>query len=191
MSSESQTKRILWIENDKSLAGKLGELLSKRLGAAYHLEHAYHMEEAALKLRAGGYDALIVDVMLPRTAEDQKNAEDLERRREKLLDRLGGVGQWRDPAKREAERKSILAEIDKMDTQLDGLTDLQGGVRLLEEFLGDGTVLKTRVIMLTARTLPGLQERARRLVETGRFDWIDKPASVGTLLNILRPNGNG
>jgi CheY-like chemotaxis protein len=195
MRSESTQKTILWIENDKQLTEILGRLLEEHLGKEFPVDYARHKDEALQKLKArpNPYFALIVDIMLPKTAAGMEAAEELETKRGELLDQLDGVN--RDPSSKEytkqMQRKALKNEIDEIDRHLDELTDLGGGIDLLEKTRGDGPALQTLTIILSARTLPGLKERARNLVEAGKFYWIEKPASVETIVAILKRHCEG
>jgi hypothetical protein len=177
------------------------------------------MEAATSKLEGHlrEYFALIVDVMLPRTDADMKAAERLEKERAQLLDVFDQASSLGSAGDLENQKRTKFL-IDAKDQELDKLTDLEGGVRLLEQLskvlqelkllidakdqdldkltdfdggihlleqLSKGGRLKLLTIILTARTLQGLRERAERLVETGKFYWMPKPATAESVISII------
>lgn len=187
MASDERSRivRILWIENDQEFTGLMTRLLPRRLRPLrVEIVVARHMEEGAelLKGGAGAFAVLIVDIMLPRNKEAADKAETLERQRREVLHKIDEVRESGRP-EADSEVRSQRDEIDELDRAIESWTDLEGGVHLLEACAPAFRQVPT--LFLTARSAPGLKERAHKLVADDCFHWLQKPAKVGKIVEVL------
>jgi CheY-like chemotaxis protein len=195
MSGQVGQKTILWIENDTDLTKSMGRLLKAHLEPkGFRIEIARNIAKALVKLQGHleKYVALIVDTMLPYDDDAMQEAERLERDRGKLLDEAYKAAQAPSPSNEEARAKQseikaqIRAKIIAIDQQLDELTDLEGGIYVLEQISAGGPKLKLLTIVLSARSLKGLKEHAEDLVEPGKFYWVAKPTTAESVISIIK-----
>jgi hypothetical protein len=187
MSNNVEQKRILWIENDKELTDRwLKKFYRRHKQEEFGIKVLRSREDAAAELKEhlATYSALIVDVMLPRDSAAAEQVETLEKQRVQLLDQLGRAASPDDDEARRMKDKNI-SDIESIDRQLDELTDLGGGVVLLEQLPKSVYPLKLLTIVLSARTMPNLQARAKRLVETGKFYWTTKPITADYVFLLI------
>jgi CheY-like chemotaxis protein len=188
MSAQNKKLKVLWIENDARLIQKMGKVLNLRLKPlGIDLDIVKEMATASKRLEnhLGAYFALIVDIMLPPDEEKRKKAEGLENRRRDLLDKASG------PAipESQVDVSSIKREIDAVDLALESLTDMEGGIRLLEEAAEKAGKIAQLTIIFTARGLLDLKDRAEKCVEAGKFYWVEKPVSSDHIISILQEHG--
>jgi CheY-like chemotaxis protein len=184
---------ILLIENDRELTTLLDKLLPSKLKPRkVTIIVKCHMEEARelLQTRFAELQALIVDIMLPRTKGELQQLERLETERRGMLRELK---QCRTRTGTEAEKQIGLLrhQIDELDAQIEKVQDLEGGVHLLEEIVKERPRIDIPTVFFTARALPDLRRRAEALVKSGLSTWIQKPAPASAVVQALLTGTEG
>jgi len=194
-------KQVLYIENDKVVTDSFQECIRKHLHelspkAQIKLVVARHKDGAIQLLGEGkpDFDALIVDLMLPRNAEDLAALERLELQRRELV-RQHFRRAASEPATGDEEAVRLRKQIDMLDREIEEHVASDGGYEILEWFLRKRNQaagpewrpvpLELPVILLTARGLPEVNQRCGRLVNTRYYRFFEKPVMEVDVLQAL------
>jgi CheY-like chemotaxis protein len=195
-------RRVLYIENDKALTESLQECIREeraRLSQKVEIELvvARHMEEAVQLLDPSkpGFDALLLDLMLPRNAEDLADLEKLEGQRRKLVREYFRRANPRQPEVADEETVSLQKQIDMLDLDIEPRVAAEGGCEILEWLARkrdasappgrDPRPLEFPVVVFTARGLPEVKARCEKLVSERYYRFFDKPAMEADVLQAL------
>ena len=205
MSDSIVEKRILHIENDERLIHCLQEVLSnervkKDWGFKVEALAACHMAEAKRRLikNRENFDALIVDLMMPRTKAELMKLEESEKKRRDILQSL--IAKTRDNTIELTEEVVRLRkQLDLVEKEIKSCVDMLGGYHVLKEWghsldtSGDKEnpkSLKIPVVFWTARAKPEIREKCRMIVHRDYFAWLEKPVEdmevVRTLVDLWR-----
>ena len=171
--------KILYIENDKELTESFQEVVLD-MGDGWQVEIVHHMAGAEGKIRGTkDYEAYVIDVMLPKNADELKKLESLELERLKKLDKLTGI---RGRSDGDMERGfELRKEIDWLDLEIDKHLDKEGGIGLLKLICSVRSdrikygKLHLPVVFWTARSAPELKRSCEELVDEKFLGWIEKP----------------
>jgi CheY-like chemotaxis protein len=199
MSDEVATKRVLHVENDRRLVTSFREVVRDELGAidsslTLHYGVALHMKDATDRLvdKKEKFDALIVDLMLPRNEDEFKRLEELERKRREKLHQL--IEKTDHEEELNAETLGLRKDIDDMDNDIEDCLDMEGGYEVLRKWAvaldpsGDKKnprPLEIPVIFWTARGLPEVRNRCKSIVAEKYFKWFEKPTDELEVLETV------
>jgi len=200
MSDTSLAKCILYIENDKTLVYNFKDALNEELpridsSISIRLQIAYDMEEARKWLIQNGerFDALMVDVMLPRNKQEREQLDRLERKRREALLKLERKKDY-DKDRLDDETIHLRFEIDQLDFEIEKYLDMEGGYNVLKEWAhsldasGDKEnprPLELPVVFWTARAMPEVREKCKSIVHKDYFKWFEKPSDELDILKEL------
>ena len=179
---------LLLVENDAALTALLEQLLPIKFAPRQcDVTVKRYMDEARSVMKDGGisnFSCLMIDIMLPRTKSNLTRLMNLETERRELLRQVKMRRSL--PAEGAEERIARLyQEIDRKDSEIEEVQDLEGGITLLEEIVVAPRRIQVPTVFSTARALPELRKRAEKMVEPGLFAWIQKPAAAQLVVDAL------
>ena len=198
-------KMVLHIENDEIMTAAfrecLEDVLRRRMdGLDVVIRVARCVDDANQMLDAEDppYDALVVDLMLPRTSIGLAEVEALEAQRSAMVRDLLDLGGH--TAAVLGERAAVRAHVDDLDRQLDERVAPEGGCEVLERLARrtDPSAMLVRplerpVVFLTARGLPEVRSRCQRIVQDRYRRFFEKPVDdvevVDAVLDLLERPG--
>jgi DNA-binding response OmpR family regulator len=170
-------KSILIVEDDQTLRDKIAEWLTF---PGWYCVKAEHMEQAQVLIddRWNEIRLIVMDVMLPKNESDAGRTRELAARREREYQRWLELEEAGASDNDEEWRKTRFA-VDEYSRQIFSLVDVEGGVRIIREFLAKRgeEILQKPVLYLTAREDPELCAQGLALVASGRAEWLVKPVS--------------
>ncbi len=191
-------KRILLIEDDQILSNSILSCLAdiqNRFGGKIAIEmiREFHIQGAIEHLINNNeyFDALIVDLMLPRNKEDSDKLQPLNIERQRLLEEIIKKTNY---STEELDYKTarLRKQLDNLDEEIDTLIDLEGGYNILKEYAKhrEEPKLTIPIIIFTARGLEEIKDKCRSIVHPKCLKWFDKPEDemeiVKELLNFIR-----
>jgi CheY-like chemotaxis protein len=200
----TNTHALLYIENDRRIADKIKMFMEKahQKGTsplAFSMTVARSIASAKDLLSGGPpFEAVLVDIMLPGDDAGADKVQELEEYRETLLAKWLRSLESRAPLDR-ARRFELDLRITEIDGEIQALIRGEGGIEILEwlvesdagrqgkitkAFPGGARVILP-VVIVTARGLPDIRERSRRLVLDSCLRYIEKPCLPGEILSAV------
>jgi len=132
------------------------------------------------------YDALILDMMLPKDKDqlallNKKEAEREVKWKEyrEVIDKMQDDDD--DKKKQVKELRKVLNDIDD---EIDNLLDLEGGLTIAKYYKEKTTEITIPIIFFTARGEDHLKNKCRNFVGE-KFGWIEKPATAEEIFSKL------
>lgn len=179
---------VLLVEDSQEISKVLIDRAKRypdQASPAFEFDLAEHITEAIDKLKSSGYDALLLDVILPADFEHLKAVRELEESRtqaQEQLDKL--IDDGKDQESREVI--GLQARVSEYDNQIDAIQDIAGALRVIEAASEQGRRQPPPVVFLTARRESPLRTEVQRLCLPGRYAWIEKPMPLGKVFDALR-----
>ncbi|MCK4517604.1 hypothetical protein KAT92_02425 [Candidatus Babeliales bacterium] len=175
-----QGKRVLIVDDDISLAGRIKRILQNHGGPDCNIELAHCIDTASDHLkREVSFDLMILDMKMPKTKEDLEAVEE----EGKELEGVRAILRMEDEIDEKdcAAVEEVAVAYEKRALMLSRIHSLQlneAGITILK----DCPSLPT--LILTAFTNSEIKNRGLDLLtHHGRpGDWVNKPVSEGSLI---------
>jgi DNA-binding response OmpR family regulator len=177
---QSRTKELLYVENvieelDYFRIYK-GDLQNKT-GYYVKLDTARTVDEAINKIAVRKFDALLLDMMLPKDEKTLTALNKKESEREQVWIRYNTI--CSNPGDREHNRleiKELREKINQIDEDIDKMLNMEGGLEIARYYINKHG--KMPVIFFTALGDESLSEKCKHVVGEELYGYIEKPATV-------------
>lgn len=181
--------RLLIVDDQKRLAA---EIASQAKAFHWQVDVAHCRDEATNSIvTKGPPDLLLVDVMLPATADAARRLDDLLDERDAIVRRYlpEGCGQ---PSDDDVEQTSD--DLRRVDRFMEKLIDPDGGLQFLQKVASVLESSASRVYVFSAMSgsrrdygsgVLQLDEWLKKLLPTAYQGWLKKPVSAKDLSNIM------